>query len=114
MKRYASHFLYASHCGFLKQQVVELEDGYVRNYFPLSEELENVEWFPGVILLLSESEASCLGNAPLTVQQYTTLFARRTTVCPTSSPICLIPFLLYPFDFTEMKPVAETRHRRLQ
>ena len=41
----------------MKQQVVEITDeGVVRGVFPLTEEIESVEWMPGVIVLLSESQ----------------------------------------------------------
>lgn len=34
--------------GFIRQQVVEIADeGYVRDVFPLTEEIESVEWMPG-------------------------------------------------------------------
>ena len=41
--------------GFIKQQVVEITDeGVVRDTFPLTEEIESVEWMPGGIVLLPE------------------------------------------------------------
>ncbi len=113
VKRYSAHFLYATHCGFLKQQVVEVENGYVRNYFPLSEELENVEWFPGVILLLTMAEVLRLETDPGSAQEYTEFFVKQINVSPSLSSPPLIPILLFPFDFIEMKPVSGTRHRRL-
>nr|WP_302831737.1 hypothetical protein [uncultured Bacteroides sp.] len=51
MKRYASHFVILSGQDYLKQHVVELENGYVVNVFPLTEELEDIEWLPGAIYL---------------------------------------------------------------
>lgn len=83
MKRYASHYLFLPEVGFLKQQVIELEGGFVSRIFPLVEEIESVEWMPGVIVLCSENDK-------------------------------LVPYLLYPFDFTSMQPVAETRRRLLR
>ncbi len=53
MKRFASHYLFMPDVGFIKQQVVEITDeGVVRDTFPLTEEIESVEWMPGVIVLL--------------------------------------------------------------
>ena len=51
MKRYASHFLFLPEHGYLKQHVVEIENGYVVKTFPLTEELEDIEWLPGAIFL---------------------------------------------------------------
>ena len=51
MKRFASHYLFVPQKGFLKQYVVELEGEYVAQYFPLTEEIESVEWLPGIIEL---------------------------------------------------------------
>lgn len=53
MKRFASHYLLIPDVGFVKQQVVEISDeGVAQNIFPLTEEVESVEWLPGVIVLL--------------------------------------------------------------
>ena len=50
MKRFASHYLLIPDIGFIKQQVVEINDeGIVQNIFPLTEEIESVEWMPGEI-----------------------------------------------------------------
>lgn len=83
MKRFASHYLFVPNTGFLKQQVIEMEEEYVVRFFPLTEEIESVEWLPGVIEL-----------AP----QENKLFA----------------FVLYPFDFKTMQPVAGTQRRQLR
>ena len=48
MKRFASHYLLIPAVGYMKQQVVEITDeGVVRGVFPLTEEIESVEWMPG-------------------------------------------------------------------
>lgn len=45
MKRFAAHYLLLPDVGFIRQQVVEITDeGYVRDVFPLTEEIESVEW----------------------------------------------------------------------
>lgn len=84
MKRYASHYLFHPERGYLKQYAIEVEEGHVARIFPLSEEIEGTEWLPGVIVLHREPDDS------------------------------LAPFLLYPFDFTTMQPVAETQRRQLR
>ncbi|WP_455585052.1 hypothetical protein [Bacteroides sp.] len=82
MKRYASHYLHVPDIGFLKQYVIELEEEYVVRFFPLTEEIESVEWMPGVIELTPQGEKLCA-------------------------------YLLYPFDFRTMQPVAGTQRRQL-
>lgn len=85
MKRYAAHYVYLPDKGYLKQHVVEVEQGVVVKVFPLEGEMENVEWFPGVIILSAEGEAG----------QYTAS-------------------LYYPFDFIAMRPAAGTQRRLLR
>ena len=63
MKRFASHYLLIPAVGYMKQQVVEITDeGVVRGVFPLTEEIESVEWMPGVIVLLFESQMEEIKN----------------------------------------------------
>jgi hypothetical protein len=63
MKRFASHYLLIPAVGYMKQQVVEITDeGVVRGVFSLTEEIESVEWMPGVIVLLSESQVEEIKN----------------------------------------------------
>ena len=63
MKRFASHYLLIPAVGYMKQQVVEITDeGVVRGVFPLTEEIESVEWMPGVIVLLSENQMEEIKN----------------------------------------------------
>lgn len=52
MKRFASHYLYVPESGYLKQYAIEMEEEYVIRFFPLTEEIESVEWMPGVIELM--------------------------------------------------------------
>ena len=57
MKRFAAHYLLLPDVGFIRQQVVEIADeGYARDIFPLTEEIESVEWMPGLIALLPDNE----------------------------------------------------------
>ena len=52
MKRFAAHYLLLPDVGFIRQQVVEIADeGYARDIFPLTEEIESVEWMPGLFLI---------------------------------------------------------------
>lgn len=51
MRRYASHVLFLPGQGYLKQYVVETEEGYAVNTYPLTEEIEDAEWLPGAIIL---------------------------------------------------------------
>lgn len=51
MRRYASNMLFLPGQGYLKQYVVETEDGYAVNTYPLTEEIEDAEWLPGAIIL---------------------------------------------------------------
>ena len=83
MRRYASHYLIHPSLGMLKQQVVEVEQGKIVGYFPLTEEMESVEWLPGVISLEADEEGG------------------------------LFPVWMYPYDFTEWKPASGTQRRRL-
>lgn len=80
----ASHYLFLPGYGYFKFHAVELENGYVRRFFPLHSELENVEWMPGVIALFPDGE---LGE--------------------------WIAYLYYPFDFISMQSVAGTQRRQL-
>lgn len=84
MKRYAAHYLYHPHRGYLKQPVVEVEDGRVLSIHTLSEEIEDVLWYPGVIFLFRDEKDNTW-----------------------------IPYLYYPFDFKTMQPVSGTQRRRL-
>ncbi|WP_308768518.1 hypothetical protein [uncultured Bacteroides sp.] len=166
MKRFASHYLFLPEAGYLKQQVVEVTDeGTIQRVFPLKEEMESVEWLPGVIALLTESEIARLENnectseieyifsldlphkpivSPTPLLQEGGVAESRGGRCsisienqevmhsPTTSSYgyfsflkeesgdtlvfkeALFPCLFYPFDFTSMQPVAETRHRLLR
>ena len=57
MKRFAAHYLLLPDVGFIRQQVVEITDeGLCTGCFPLTEEIESVEWMPGLIALLPENK----------------------------------------------------------
>lgn len=108
MKRYASHFLFLPGHGYLKQYVVEVGEGScVSRIFPLTEEVENTEWLPGVIALLAEAET---GNP-----HFDKCRNILTTVPPGIEDELpyLVPWLFFPFDFTIMQPGAGTLRKLL-
>lgn len=113
MKRFAAHFIFLPGYGYLKQYVVEVVEGQAVSVFPLTEEIESAEWFPGVIALLSEKEI---------VEDCCTEFKRHPDILNEPPPIFrkeafpsgLMPCLFYPFDFTEMRPADGIRHKQLQ
>lgn len=125
MKRFASHYLLIPDVGFVKQQVVEINDeGTVRSIFPLTEEIESVEWMPGVIVLLSANQYKLAGTdyADYTVfsfkpcnqsNLYLNNYNRYLREMEKKGE-ALWPYLFYPFDFTSMQPVDGTRHRLLR
>lgn len=126
MKRFASHYLLIPDVGFIKQQVVEVNaEGIVQGIFPLTEEIESVEWMPGVIVLLSADQYTALGtdytdfmvlfhfkpdnphdSCLNSLNEYLHVMERKGEA--------LFPYLFYPFDFTSMQPVDGTRHRLLR
>ena len=125
MKRFASHYLLIPAVGYMKQQVVEITDeGVVRGVYPLTEEIESVEWMPGLIALFPGSEIKNTGmfekNIPV-FQFNLPVVSDQTSSCPKEFLAVseergevLFPYLFYPFDFTSMQPVAGTRHRLLR
>lgn len=123
MKRFASHYLLIPDVGFMKQQVVEINDeGVAQSIFPLTEEIESVEWMPGVIVLFSARQYNLLGT------DYTVFSSFKP--CNPCNPClnslnkhlhemerrgeALLPYLFYPFDFISMQPVGGTRRRLLR
>ena len=58
MRRFASHLIYLPDVGSLRQMVVEMEGSIVVQLFPLTEEIADTSWLPGIIILPpSEDEA---------------------------------------------------------
>lgn len=115
MKRYASHYLYIPGIGFLKQYVVELNEGWVVNLFPLTEEIESVEWMPGVIVLSTEQDIDrnvkeLNASGKCSTLSYSISSMMETNILASR----LHSYLLYSFDFTAMQPVAETRRIQLR
>lgn len=49
MRRYASHYVYVSGRGYLKNHGVEVEAGHAVRIFPLEGEMADTEWLPGVL-----------------------------------------------------------------
>lgn len=134
MKRFASHFLFLPAYGYLKQYAIETEEGMVVRLFPLTEEIENVEWLPGAIVLLTQDELkeldtnSPLVNAPQNYSKTSAEFYYNSTrilvkfpqnllmaLPPSIEGHCqLLPVYFSNFDITTMQPVAGTRHRLLR
>ena len=113
IKRYASHFILLPGYGYLKQCVVEVEEGCVVSVFPLTEEIEAVEWFPGVIVLLAEKGDVSERLHDIFREQSDVLEIIPDILCKKQLLSRLRPYLLYPFDFTTMQPAAGTRHKQL-
>lgn len=128
MKCFASHYLLIPAVGYMKQQVVEITDeGVVRGVFPLTEEIESVEWMPGVIVLLSESQMEEIKNTGMILKNIPVFQINPSNILNQSSRCfeeslkelkekgeVLFPVLFYPFDFISMQPVDGTRHRLLR
>lgn len=128
MKRFASHYLLIPAVGYMKQQVVEITDeGVVRGVFSLTEEIESVEWMPGVIVLLSESQMEEIKNTGMILKNIPVFQINPSNILNQSSRCfeeslkelkekgeVLFPILFYPFDFISMQPVDGTRHRLLR
>ncbi|WP_304696605.1 hypothetical protein [uncultured Bacteroides sp.] len=115
MKRYASHFLFLPGHGCLKQYVVEMGEGQgASRVFPLTEEVENTEWLPGVIVLLPFEEAH-LGQETVGLS-FDKCHNILTAVPPGIEEKLpyLVPWLFSPFDFTTMQPGAGTQRKLLQ
>ena len=127
-------FLFLPAYGYLKQYVVETEEGIVVRLFPLTEEIENVEWLPGAIVLLTQEELKKLDanfNSAHTFQELSKTspefyynsgdvlvnFPRSFTKTPPPSidgSCRLLPVYFSNFDITTMLPVAGTRHKLLR
>lgn len=114
IRRYASHYLLLPEYGFLKQQVVEIRDGYVLHIFPLTEELEFTEWMPGVIVLLKEEDPCPKEEIYRLFQSPYRLLREMPADIQTSVAGERPAYLLYPFDFKRMMPGDDTEIRRLK
>ena len=135
MKRFASQFLFLPvYDCYLKQYVVETEEGLVVRLFPLTEEIENVEWLPGAIVLLTQEELKELDKNSLTINAFQDFskisvefyynsseillkFPRNLliTTPPSIDGRCrLLPVYFSNFDITTMLPVVGTRHKLLR
>lgn len=117
VKRFAAHYLFMPDLGFVKQHVVEIADGgVVRNVFPLTEEIESVEWLPGVIALLNSlsSDIPMFSASDFNAFHQTSQCFTDTLTLRQKAGEVLYSYLLYPFDFISMQPVVETRSRLLR
>lgn len=114
-RQFASHFVFLPRYGYLKQYAVRVKEGQFVSAFPLPEEIEGVEWFPGVIALLNDKEeipekcADIFQESNVVLQELPKAFCEET-----ASSGRIAAYWFYPFDFTRMQPVGETRHRLLR
>lgn len=109
MKRYASHFLFLPGHGYLKQYVVEVdEEQCALRIFPLTEEVENTEWLPGVIALFPDVESVNLHfeKCPNILTEVPSDIEKELSG--------LVPWLFFPFDFITMQPGVGTRRKLLR
>lgn len=85
-----------------------MEEGAIARIFPLTEEVENTEWLPGVMALLTSEDAAMpeFGKHRKLLDAVPLEIADRLS--------SLTPVLFFPFDFTTMLPVAGTRRRPLR
>ena len=114
IKRFASHFIFLPGYGYLTQYVVGVEEGRVVSVFPLTEEIEGVEWFPGVIVLLNNEEDISEGSSGIFQKSSEVLEELPEVFCQETFPSGISAYLFYPFDFTTMQPVGGTQHRPLR
>ena len=82
--------------------------------FPLTEEIEGVEWFPGVIVLLNNEEDISEGYSGIFQKSSEVLEELPEVFCQETFSSGISAYLFYPFDFTTMQPVGGTRHRPLR
>ena len=114
MNRYAAHYVLWPGTAFFKQCAVAVENGRVRHVFGVSQELESIEWHPGVIVLMAGKEDGLLGagdmwHVPEAV--LTPELAEKASVSFSQKRVQA--WLFYPFNFTSMRPVGGTRRRQL-
>lgn len=134
MKRFASHFVFLPAYGYLKQYVVETAEGVAVRLFPLAEEIENVEWLPGAIVLLtqdalkeldiklfSKSDFQSCSKTPTEFYYNSVRILLKSSQDLLKAPppaidgrCRLLPVYFSDFDITTMLPVAGTRHRLLR
>jgi hypothetical protein len=113
IKRYASHFLLLPEYGFLKQCVVETgQERDVLRVFLFLEELETVEWHPGVILLSEKEEDKNRINQLFQIRYR--LLSDIPAAFQTNISTKQFVYLLYPFDFKRMVITGVTVIRRLE
>ena len=114
MKRVAAHYLYIVGHGYLKQWVVELQEGRVVGLVPLAGEVEDTLWMPGLIALCPEelaADAACAAQKLLDSG-----FSKPSVVSDALAdellPLCRGRRALYfpRFNFEEWRPVCETQH----
>lgn len=126
MKNFAAHYIYIPDGGFFKQSGVSIDDtGRVVSVFALDDEVESVEWHPGVIVVLPASPN--INNDETLIAVVSSLFTHQKAVFSHLTDSnkemvdrlilndqTMVAYLFFPFDFTSMKLDGETRHRQLR
>lgn len=111
MKRLASHRVFFAEQGFCTLGIVSIDDeGRLQAIEAFEAEQPAVEWHPGVLLI-----TTCRVS---TLEEIIPLLLHRSLPATTESVKAwkgsrIFVYLLYPFDFTTMRPDAETRHKLL-
>ena len=108
MKRYASHLLFLPRYGYIRQHVVELENGCVRHIFPFTHEVEDTQWMPGIMIILPTLDIEQEIRKELLLKKIDVLSLPVVEAC-CGQYLCWC----FPFDFSKMQFFAETRHTRL-
>lgn len=62
MARYASNYLLLPDQTLLRQQVIEVEEGRVTRHFPLTAEIADTQWLPGLICLVAGEEEDIINE----------------------------------------------------
>lgn len=106
--RYSSHLLFLPKYGYLKQYVVEMEEGCVKNIFPLTHEVEDTQWLPGILIVFPTLDI----NHEF---EHTLSFKAIDVLPPLMLESCRGQYLFWAssFDSSKMQFVAGIRHRRL-
>lgn len=112
MKRYASHYIFIATEGYLRQGVVEMDEGRIIRLFPLTEEIENTEWLSGAILICPETlEHTISGSEIFQEIRWYPLKLDNRRFEETDN---LSAFHFSSFDLISMLPVSGTQRRRLR
>ena len=112
MKRFAAHLIYLPDAGCLRQMVVEMEAGRVSRLYPLTHEIADTCWLPGLIILPPTADAPLglaslrqMATAPLGAPSPEAHLARCNRLAP-GRPAAYCPHI----NLTTYQPVGGTPH----